>query len=128
MILKDPYDIRDAIGNFAEGEEILASTIQLVERATEGSIETSMGKRYFAIDLDSILLENIDLSETIWPEEHITEISQNVPLTVLKNQGLWEKAKDYWEKENPKGLEAFIKKIAVPLKEKLNLESNWIKL
>ncbi|MCM8542160.1 MAG: hypothetical protein NE328_17960 [Lentisphaeraceae bacterium] len=128
MTLKDPYEIRDAIGDFAEGEEILPSTIQLVERATEGSIETSMGKRYFAIDLDSILLENIDLSETIWPEENFPEISQNVPLTVLKNQSLWEKVKDYWAKENPKGLEAFIKKIAVPLKEKLSIKSNWIKL
>lgn len=62
----DKYELQELFGDFFEGIDASAGVQKLILQAIGGPISTEQGMQRFYIDLDTLLLDNIDLSEAIW--------------------------------------------------------------
>lgn len=62
----DKYRIKELIGDCLEGIETGPDSRELLERALQGPLATDQGLQRVYIDLETLLLEHVDLCEAIW--------------------------------------------------------------
>src|SRR5690348_1988303 len=96
-------EVRDAIGQLAEGREIDPRLMPFVRAAVTGLCKTSdRGEQQFVVDVSGAGSFNVDTEELIWPRAPGDDIRDDVPLRALTDRGLWEQARCRWDEHHPR--------------------------
>ena len=118
-------EIRDAIGELADGHPVDPLLLATVRAAVAGVCPTAdQGEREFFIDVSGCGLFNVDTEELIWPHEPGFEIPDYLPLRILTDSTLWEQARQWWD-DRPREWTAFVWRFAVPLSNRLGFVGAW---
>jgi hypothetical protein len=62
----DRYEIKELIGDYLEGIDKSGEGRKHFSAALSGPIETNQGRQRYYLDIDTLLLSHIDVSEAIW--------------------------------------------------------------
>jgi hypothetical protein len=62
----DKYEVKEVIGGFLEGIESSNAGRGLVNEVLNSVVLTNQGYQRYYIDIDTLLLDHVDLSEAIW--------------------------------------------------------------
>lgn len=118
-------EIRDAVGELADGHSIDPQLVQVIRTAVAGLCPTSdRGEQQFVIDISGCSLLNVDTDELIWPRDPGGDCGDDdVPLSILSDRDLWERTRSRWDEERPRQWVAFVWRIAVPLSRRLELST-----
>jgi hypothetical protein len=117
-------EIRDAIGELADGNSIDSRLLPFVRAAVTGLCPTSdRGEQQFVVDVSGCALFNVDTEELIWPRTPSDAPGDDIPLRVLTDAELWERARHRWEDRQE--WTAFVWRIAVPLSNRLRFVGAW---
>jgi hypothetical protein len=118
--------IRNAIGQVADGMEVDPKLIPFVRAAVTGVCPTSdRGDQQFVVNVDTVDLFNVDTEELIWPRDPDEDIHEDVPLHILTQPDLWEHTRRQWDDAYPREWSAFTWRIAVPLANRLGFVGAW---
>ena len=122
-------EIRDAIGDLADGVAVDPTLLPAVRAAVAGLCPTADGgEQQFVVDVSGAGLFNVDTAELIWPWAPNDEIGgDDVPLQALTDPVLWERARSRWDADRPREWAAFVWRIAVPLANRLGFVGAWQK-
>src|SRR5687768_5052030 len=117
------FQIRDAIGTWADGLPIDPALVPSVRAAVAGACPTSdRGTQRFVVDVSGCGLFNVDTEELIWPRSPDEQVgAADVPLEVLTDRELWRRTAGRWDEEQPRDWTAFVWRVAVPLCRRLGL-------
>ncbi len=119
-------EIRDAIGQLADGRQIDPELVPFVRAAVDGPCPTSdQGDRQFVVSLDVCGQFNVDTEELIWPVAPDSDAGDDVSLWALTDRALWERARDRWDGEHPREWTAFVWRVAYPLSQRLVFTPSW---
>jgi hypothetical protein len=121
-------DIRDAIGQLAEGHAIEPELFEWVREVvvTGQCLTIDRGMQQFLVDLEGCTLTNVDTEELVWPYDPGSETQDHLPLNILVNPVLWQQMQDRWNATEPKIWQAFVERIAIPLTRQLSIVGAWI--
>jgi hypothetical protein len=119
-------DIRDAIGELADGHPIDPELVPFVRAAVAGPCLTSdEGTRQFVVNLLACDQFNVDTEELIWPAHPDAHAADDIPLRVLTDRKLWQQMHDRWAGDYPREWTAFVWRIAHPLSLRLPFAPAW---
>jgi len=119
-------EIRDAVGELADGYPIDPQLVPFIRTAVTGLCPTSdRGEQQFVVDISGCGLLNVDTEELIWPRHPGDDRDDDVPLSVLTDRELWERICSRWDEERPRQWVAFVWRIAVPLSRRLGFSTAW---
>jgi hypothetical protein len=121
-------DIRDAVGQLADGGSIDPKLVPFVRAAVAGQCPTSdRGEQEFVVDVSGCGLFNVDTEELIWPQNPGDETGDSyVLLRILTDRELWEQARSRWDEGHPREWTAFVWRVAVPLSYRgLGFRAAW---
>jgi hypothetical protein len=122
-------EIRDEVGVLADGGTIDQKYIDIIKAAVQGVVETAdKGSQIFVVMIECANQHNVDTEELIWPRDPASNDKDSVPLEVIANPDLWEKAAAYWLEAAPLSWTAFVWRVAVPLADRLKIIGSWDKI
>ena len=120
------FEIRDAIGQLADGLEVPTELIPVVRQAAQGPCATAdRGSQIFVVGVGQAGLLQIDTEELIWPRDPEGDLFDDLPLAGLWDPDSWYEAAASWQQEDPAAWVAFTWRIAVPLANRLRLVGAW---
>lgn len=130
MVPGDPHftamDIRDAIGQVADGQSVEPALVPLVRAALLGPCPTSdLGQQQFVVDVSGCGLFNVDTEELIWPRIIGDDIFDDVPLRIITAPEIWNETRQRWDEDRPRDWAAFVWRIAVPLCRRIGVVGAW---
>jgi len=122
----EAMNIRDAIGEFADGGPVNPKYIDTIKRAVVGAVQTTdRGIQIFAVSVHAANQHNVDTEELIWPNDPECDLMGTVPLEAISNSILWTKAEKHWQEEDPISWAAFVWRVAVPIANRLRILGSW---
>jgi len=120
------FDIRDAIGQMADGLEVNERLMPSIRAAVSGICETAdRGTQIFVVGIAQSNLHNVDTEELIWPKNPADDPFDDLPLHTMLDANAWTSAMNQWLNEDPVAWTAFVWRIAVPLSNRLQLTEAW---
>lgn len=119
-------EIRDAIGQLADGHRIDPGLVPFIRAAVVGPCLTSDdGYRQFVVNVQACGQFNVDTEELIWPVHPDADAGDDVPLRALTNRALWELARSRRDGQYPREWTAFVWRVAYPLSLRLLFTPAW---
>jgi hypothetical protein len=121
------YEIRDAIGDLADGMPVAPALRFWVQAALSGMCETAdRGAQCYRVDLSAVTQHNVDTAELIWPNHPDSPPHPDeVPLQIITDPLRWEQARQQWMAHDPIAWTAFVWRVAVPLVTRLGMRGAW---
>lgn len=125
--LPTAMEIRDAIGQLADGLPVDPQLIPFVRAAVAGPCPTAdRAQQSFIADVEGCVLFNVDTEELIWPVDPGKDNGEHyLPLDVLSNRDLWERTCARWDEQDARAWTAFVWRVAVPLSRRLAITAPW---
>jgi hypothetical protein len=120
-------EIRDAIGQLADGLPVDPQLIPFVRAAAAGPCPTAdRGAQSFIVDVAGCVQFNVDTEELIWPLGPGKDADEHyLLLAVLSDRDLWERTRARWDEQDARAWTAFVWRVAVPLCRHLAITAPW---